>query len=282
MGLAAVTDAFSSYLESALDPAPTLVGSIYPAATEQLPAVVVSCSDVRSQLRGLGRLPAASAVGALAVTSAIDLAHPVATFPDAVVELLSNDRNTLTLPHGPLVAADGTASTFGASDLHVTAGATTYTVVEGPPAAGEVQPDAELGTLQFGDPLPASGNLTVEYFIGEWDVRSERFQGTLLVETFAADSTAADTLSRAVEAALLQPSGTGAPGLNHIEPISWQPVDGAGATRASARGRALGFTFDYELVEPHIGSGGGLISTVSVASTFGAEHFDVQREGSTP
>ena len=59
-------------------------------------------------------------------------------------------------------------------------------------------------------------------------------------------------------------------------------IAAAGATRASARGRALAFTFDYELVEPQIGGGGGLISTVSVDSTFGTEHFDVQREGSTP
>jgi len=282
MGLAALTDAFATYLESSLDPAPKLVGTAYPGAAEDLPAVVISVSGARQQLRGIGRLPAPSATGALPVTNTVDLANPVATFPDAVVPLLSNDRRTLTLPHGPLVAADGTTTTFGPDDLHVTLGATTFTVVEDAPAAGEVQPDPDLGVLRFGAALPASGTLAARYFVGEWEVRTERYQGTLLVEAFADDVAGADTLSRSVEQALLEPAAGGPAGLNEIEPTSWLPVDAAGDTRASARGRALAFSFDYELVEPHLGGGGGLISTVSVASTFGAEHFDVQREGSTP
>ena len=124
--------------------------------------------------------------------------------------------------------------------------------------------------------------MPVAYFVGEWEVRAERYQGTLLVEVFANDDGAADPLSRAVEAALLQPGGGGPVGLNEIQPTSWLPIDAGGVDRASGRGRALAFTFDYELVEPLIGAGGGLISTVSVDSAFGAEHFDVQREGSTP
>ena len=282
MGLAALTDAFATYLTSALDPAPALVGGTYPSKKPQLPAVVISCSDAHQQLRGIGRLPAPSETGALPVTNRVDLASPVATFPDAVVPLLSNDRKTLTLPHGPLVGADGTTTTFGAPDLHVTLGATTFAVVGGAPAAGQVQPDPDLGVLRFGAPLPATGTLVVAYFVGEWEVRAERYQGTLLVEVFANDDGAADTLSRAVEAALLQPGGGGPVGLNEIQPTSWLAIDAGGADRASGRGRALAFTFDYELVEPLIGAGGGLISTVSVDSAFGAEHFDVQREGSTP
>ena len=282
MGLAALSDAFVTYLESALDPAPALVGGTYPEAKTDLPAVVLSVSQARQQLRGIGRLPAPSATGALSVTSTVDLANPVATFPDAVVPLLSNDRRTLTLPHGPLVAADGTTTTFGPPDLHVTLGATTFAVVTTAPAAGQVQPDPDLGVLRFGSALAATGTLTARYFVGEWEVRTERYQGTLLVEAFAKDVAGADTLSRAVERALLEPASGGPAGLNEIEPTSWLAVDGAGTARASALGRALAFTFDYELVEPHLGGGGGLISTVSVASTFGAEHFDVQREGSTP
>ncbi|TML91495.1 MAG: hypothetical protein E6G08_00335 [Actinobacteria bacterium] len=282
MGLAALTDALAAYLESTLEPTPALVGATYPTANTDLPAVVLSCSGARQQLRGIGRLPAPSATGALRVTDTVDLANPVATFPDAVVTLLSNDRKTLTLLHGPLVAADGTNTTFGSADLHATVGATVFSVVEGTPGAGEVQPDPDLGVLRFGAALPATGTLTASYFVGEWEVRTERYQGTLLVETFAADTGAVDTLSRAVEAALLEPAGNGPLGLNEIEPTSWLPIDAAGPNRASARGRALAFTFDYELVEPHVGAGGGLISTVSVDSTFGAEHFDVQREGSTP
>jgi hypothetical protein len=282
MGLAEVIDAFATYLESALDPAPALVGGAYPRAAAELPAVVMSVASVREQLRGLGRLPAPTASGALPVTAEIDLAHPVATFPDAVVPLLSNDRKTLSLPHGPLVAADGTTTAFGSSDLQAHVGATTFTVVGDAPAAGEVQPDPDLGVLRFGSPLPAAGTLDVSYFVGEWEVRVERYQGDLLVETFAGDAAGVENLSRAVEAALLDQTGPPLPGLNRIEQTSWQPVAEAGTTHAAARGRALGFAFDYELVQPHLGGGGGVISTVNVSSTFGAEHFDVQREGSTP
>ena len=282
MGLATLTDAFATYLSLSVEPAPKSVGSIYPSGTTDLPAVVISCSDARQQLRGIGRLPAPSATGALPVTTVVDLANPVATFPDAVVPLLSNDRLTLTLPHGPLVAADGQATTFGGGDVHATIGATTFTVVDHAPGATEVQPDPDLGVLHFGAALPAGGTLTVNYFIGEWEVRTERYQGTLVIETFATDDDGVDTLSRAVETALLDPAGGGPVGLNEIEPTSFAAIDAAGPNRPVGRGRALAFTFDYELVQPQIGGGGGLITTVSVDSTFGAEHFDVKHEGSTP
>jgi hypothetical protein len=282
MGLAALTDALTAYLESAVDPAPALIGAAYPTVTGDLPALVVSFSDVETRLQGIGRLPAPSETGALKVTTTVDLADPVATFPDATVLLLSNDRLTLSLPHGPLVAADGTTTTFAGGDVQVTVGATTFTVVNAAPAAGQVQPDPDLGVLHFGAALPATGTLTAVYFVGEWEVRTERYQGALLVETFAEDADAVDALSRSVETALLDPAGTPLAGLNQIDPTSWQAIDEAGITRAHARGRALSFAFDYELVQPHLGAGGGLISTVSVSSTFGAEHFDVQREGSTP
>src|SRR5262249_16436323 len=218
MGLAALTDAFATYLESALEPAPALVGATYPATGGELPAVVLSVTGVQQQLRGIGRLPAPSVTGALPVTNRIDLANPVATFPDAVVPLLSNDRLTLTLPHGPLVAADGTTTTFGTADLHVTVDATTFAVVDTAPGAGRGEPDPDLGVLHFGAPLPATGTLNVSYFIGEWEVRTERYQGTVLVEVFATDDAGADSLSRAVEIALLEPTGGGPTGLNEIQP----------------------------------------------------------------
>jgi hypothetical protein len=281
MGLAAVTDALAAYLESAVSPAPALVGSTYPTVTGDLPAVVVSFGEVVQKLASVGRLPAPSESGALHVTTTVDLADPVATFPDATVLL---DRLTLTLPHGPLVAADGTTTTFGPGDLHVTVGASTFTVVDGTPAAGQVQPDPELGVLRFGAALASTGTLVAEYFIGEWEVSVERYSGALLVETFAIDADGVDTLSRSVETALLDPPGAPLGGLRQIDPTSWQAIDEAGTGRAHARGRTLGFAFDFELVQPQLGTGGGLISTVSVSSTVTSEteHFDVQREGSTP
>jgi hypothetical protein len=281
MGLAALTDALSGYLTSAIAPAPALVGATYPAAAKDLPAVVVSLTGVQQRMQGVGRLPAESASGALPVTTTVNLADPVATLPDAIVPLLSGDRLTLTLPHGPLVAADGT-TTFGAGDPHVTLGPKTFNVVASAPKANDVQPDPDLGVLHFGAPLPATGNLIVAYFVGVWEVRTERYQGILQVEAFATDVHGVDTLSRSVEAAFLAPAGVDLTGLAQIAPTSWQAIEEAGPNRAHARSRTLGFSFDYELIEPHLAADGGLISTISVGSTFGAEHFDVQREGSTP
>jgi hypothetical protein len=277
MGLAGVTDAFADYLKGGLSPVPPLVGASYPSAATDLPAVVVSLTGVTAPLRGIGKLPAASATGALPVSVSVDLANPVATFPDAVVTLLSSDRTTLTLPNGPLVAADGT-TTFGAGDVQARLGASTFTVVSGTPTAGQVQPDPNVSALRFGAALPATGTLAVSYFVGEWEVRTERYQGTLLVEAFAADAPGVESLSREIETALLDPPGAPLAGLDRIEPASWQAIEESGPTRAHARGRALAFAFDYELVSPLIGPGGGLISTVSV---FGTERFDVQKEGSS-
>jgi hypothetical protein len=281
MGLAALTDAVVAYLSASIVPAPALVGATYPTVTTDLPAVVVSFTGITEPMRGIGTVPAANLTGALAVTTNVDLTTPVATFPDEIVNLLSGDRLTLTLPHGPLVAADGTTTTFGAADVQATLGATTFEVVDAAPTPGQVRPDPNVGTLQFGAPLPSTGTLVVAYFIGEWEVQTERYQGVLLVETFGTDAPAVDVLSRAVETALVAPAGAPLAGLQRIVQTSWEPTEAASPSRAGARGRALGFGFDYELVEPNIGAGGGLISTVSVNSTLGAEHFDVQREGSS-
>ena len=280
MGLSALTDAVAAYLSRSVVPAPALVGAAYPNTTNDLPAVVVSLIGITEPMRGIGAMPAASVTGALAVTTNVDLANPVATFPDEIVNLLAPDRLTLTLPHGPLVAADGTTTTFGASDLQATLGATSFEVVDAAPSAGQVRPDPDLGALRFGAALPLTGTLVVAYFVGEWEVRTERYQGTLLVETFATDAPGVDTLSQAVERALVAPTGTPLAGLQRIVQTSWDATEAAVPNRAGARGRALGFAFDYELVEPDIGTGGGLISTVSVNSTLGAEHFDVRLEGS--
>ena len=282
MGLAALTDALAGYLQSTLHPAPALIGATYPSVKGDLPAVVISCNGVLQQLRGIGRLPAESESGALSVSTTVDLSNPVATFPDAIVTLLSNDRRTLTLPHGPLVAADGTTTTFGSADLHVTLGATPFTVVDTTPGTGHVQPNPDLGVLHFGAALPGTGSLKASYFVGVWEVRTERYRGELLVEMFATDAAGVDSLSKAVEQALLAPTGALPQGFNRIDPVAWAAIEEAGKNRGGARSRALAFTFDYDLVEPNLAASGGLIGTVSVHSTFGAEHFDVQHEGSTP
>jgi hypothetical protein len=286
MALPPLLDAVRDFLETALTPAPKLIGDGYPVAAAELPAVTMSLSEVSQRLRGIGRVPVPTLRGALPVDTTLDLANPVVTFPDDTVQLLSGDRKTVQLAHGPLVRADGTATQpFAAGDLRVVLGPTTFTPVADVPKAGEVQVLPDTAQLLFAAPLPASGTLALGYFVGEWEVRTARYQGVLSLETFATDLAGVNTLSRQVATALDDPR---IPGLQQVNPIGWTAVAGADPARAQARGRALTYRFDYELVEPNLATGGGLIVDVAVKTVLepadapSAEEkvFDVTREGS--
>jgi hypothetical protein len=58
-------------------------------------------------------------------------------------------------------------------------------------------------------------------------------------------------------------------------------IQAVGAGRRDSRSRTITYAFDYERVEPVVRTGGGLIGTVAIESTYGAERFEVTREGST-
>lgn len=278
MPLTSLLDLVRQFLQTTVTPAPKLIGDGYPVTASQLPAVVVSLAEVRERLQGIGRLPAPTLTGALRVDTSLDLANPVVTFPDEVVRLLSPDRKTVQLAHGPLVRADGTTTgTWGPGDIRVVRGATTFIPVLGPPTAGRVQVDPDLGVLRFPSPLPTSGTLELGYFVGEWEVRTARYQGVLSVETFARDLPGVNALSRQVAAVLDEPAILG---LQQLSPASWGPAGVPDDQRANSRSRALTYRFDYELIEPKLATGGGLIATVSVDSTPGPEHFDMTTEGS--
>ena len=57
--------------------------------------------------------------------------------------------------------------------------------------------------------------------------------------------------------------------------------DAAAAGGDGARRRLLAYAFDYELIEPVILAGGGIIASVAVDSIYGDEHFDVRRRGAS-
>src|SRR5262249_6539090 len=105
MALATLLDALRTHLQGVLSPAPALVAGAYPAVAAELPAVTVSFASVSERLRGLARLPAPTQTGALRVDTTLDLANPVVVFPDETVRLLSTDRRTVQLVHGPIVRA---------------------------------------------------------------------------------------------------------------------------------------------------------------------------------
>jgi hypothetical protein len=135
----------------------------------------------------------------------------------------------------------------------------------------------DTGQLRFPAALAAAGTLVLGYFVGEWEVRTARYQGTLSLETFAADLVGVDALSRQVDVAL---EDAPISGLHQLSPRAWGPVAAVDTTRGDSRGRALTYRFDFELIEPKLATGGGLITTVAVDSSPGSEHFAVTREGS--
>ena len=187
MGLTSVVDAIAAHLAASLPPPAPAVGPAQPATGADLPAVAISVTRAEQPLPALGRTPASVMTGALRVETSIDLADPVLHLPGEDVSLLSPDRRVVHLPHGSVVRADGIGEhPFGAGDLLVRVGATTFPPVAGVPSAAQVQLDPQAGILRFLDPLPAGGNLELGYFIGAWEVRTERHQGEVEVEVFAA------------------------------------------------------------------------------------------------
>lgn len=258
MSLAAVVDHVAARLRSALAPG-TTVGDA--GVEDALPAVTLSLSDVVSRAAGVGRVPRGTRSGALEVGAEVDLADPVLDLGSGeTLPLVSADRRSLVLPHGPLVRADGTVDQpFTAGDLQVRDSAP-YAVVGTVPSGREVRPDVDAGVLRFGQPLSATGTLQVTYRIGAWDVVVSRYQGRLDVRT-TAERTDLPQLTRRVAEALEAPDAA-----VRLLPLSWGST--ARATAAglppAARQQDLGYAFDAELEQPLLGSGGGVIARVEV------------------
>ncbi len=275
MGLTAVVDAFANHLTATLPPPAPAAGGTQPTGGADLPAVAISILSAEQPLPALGRTPASLMTGALRVDTSLDLTDPVLHLPGEDVGLLSPDRRLVHLPHGSVVRADGVGDQpFAAGDLLVRLGPITFTPVAGPPAGPtQVQVDPQEGTLRFGDPLPASGTLALGYFVGAWEVRTERHQGEVAVEVYAASSAATADLSASVDDALTRvpiPVGTG---LRRVEPLGLGPVTvalfGLGLP-ATTRSRVLRYRFSFERTDPVISTAGGPIRRVEVAGTIDA------------
>ena len=230
--------------------------------------------------------------------------------------MLPPDRKGLQLPHGSLVRRTGenqppfagptpAVGTTPASPGDITVAlvvdrkpTVTFKVVPGAPSTTATNPpevqvaDPVLGQLRFGVGLPAAGRIDASYFIGSWDVRSERFAGDLRVDAFARDVATVDGLSRRLEASLSPDRVRQIAGLNKLTATSWGPLVkgqlGAGRLLGpDTRRRSLTYHFDYEREEPVVVSAGGPIQRVRVQSTLSVgpqgatNQFDViTREGS--
>lgn len=269
MSLFDVLDAIADRLADSLG---VPVSDRIPVDDAELPAVTITADRVGERLVGIGRVPRGTRAGALAVAVEIDLADPVL---DAL-PLLSPDRRTVTLPNGPLVRADGIGEPpFDAVDLQVDDGAP-FTVVGTVPTGRQVRPNPVDATLAFGVALAPTGTLTVNHFVGQWDVTVSRYQGELAVAVAAATATGVRTLSRRVADALGRP-----------DPVARLAPRGCGAVTTQqlggtdVAGQTLGYRFDAEFEEPDLASGGGVISTVAVdlRTDTALDSFTIARQG---
>jgi len=275
-----VLDPLAAHLASELDG--VRVDDVAPVAPGDLPCAVLSMDAVTQTLVGVGRAPRGTRTGALRLSATIDLADPVLDLGGGeTLDLLSADRRTLTLPHGPLVRADGTPDVpFGPDDVSADDGSP-YAVVAGPPDEREVQVDPREGTLLFGVPLASSGGIDVTYHVGEWDVVTTRLQGTLSVEVVADTLAIATGTSRAIANAL----AASEPDVR-ATPLSWSPVRPSELPdETTTRSQLTTFHLDAELEEPVLTSGGGVISRVAVTSPsdspLAIEPFTVTRGATT-
>lgn len=268
MSLTRVVAAFADHLGPLTAPAP--VGPARPAAAGDLPAVVLGLDGIEQALTSIGATPAPSRRGALAVSQDFDLADPTVTFPDGErVDLLSDDRLRLHFPFGPVVAAGGEpADALAPADLTVLIDGVGQTVVPGAPDTGEVQGVPDAGEIVFGEPLPAAGTLRIEFFVGQWEVETARYQGELTIEALAGDDATVGPLSEQIIDTLhgLRPGAL--PGLQSLRPLRLGPIlttalgPTDGADPPTGRSRTMAYRFDFEVETPNLGTGGGLIDRI--------------------
>ena len=266
MTLAVVIDALADRLTSGLDG--VSVSDVQPGGEDDLPAVVIAVEDASQQLIGLGGIPRAAQTGSLEVTDIIDLSDPVLEFGEEAIDMIHADRLGALLAHGPVVDPE---------DTSVSDDDGPYELVASDPAGRQVSVDPDAGEVRFGQPLPATGTLTLTYRIGMWEVNTIRFSGKLSLQSTAPAPSAVANLSREVAFLLAQPQEA----FTQLAPLSWGHVTPADAGQDPAHAQALRYRFDFELEQVSLPTGGGVIDRVAFTSATDdlTEEFDVIREG---
>lgn len=265
MPVTLLLDHLGSHLEGQLGASAT-IGVARPASLNELPMITLSLPVVEPTMPSVGRRSEPPLVGAIRVERSLDLADPALDFGAERVSLLSSDRLTLQMPHGPIVRADGVGQTpFTVADLTIRLGATTFTPVTTAPGANQCRPDPATGIVTFAAPLATVGTLQLGYFIGQWEVRSERYAGALQVDSFALTAQAVEDLSNQVFEALHEPVGVS--GLRRLAATAVGSINLAEIESArDAQARTFTFRFDFEAIEVILPTGGGPIGRIAVDS----------------
>ena len=255
----ALLASLAAYLSGAgLVPAPEAVGPAEPEKPGDLPCLVLSLEQTSRGGGGVGERVSLQ-TGALAWTARIDLANPVLP-EDPSFRLLNPGRTLLILPHGGLVRSDGTEGPLVPPHLAVR--------LDGTPRAAKYREDLG-GALKFATPLPATGIVEVDYFLGQWERRVSRIAGVLRVDACGADAAEAAALSDAALDALLAPAARAQ--VRRLVTLGASGVSSIAGTEAGPplRRRSLRFSFVFEHEQDRPESSGGVIRSIPVTANVG-------------
>jgi len=255
--------------DAGLTPAPKTVGSADPLTPAELPAIVLSVSQIQQLGNGLGERSQVITDGALPWKAAIDLANP--TLPEEPsFRLLSPDRRELILTHGGLVRADGNQGPLAETDFSVSVAGASRKLVSGTPTTDQVRVDPQVGRLFFGSPLPATGSVVANYFLGQWEQRVSRMSGSLLALVRDTNPATVSDLSAAVVEALQVPRSKALEGLHGMQLITLGRIQPPDAAMANSRARELVLSFEFELQINRPESSGGIILRIPVEENLDA------------
>jgi hypothetical protein len=249
--------------DAGLNPVPESVGIADPVVSGELPAIVLSLTRIRRLGNGLGERSQLINDGALPWTVRIDLANPVLP-EEPSFRLLSADRRELILPHGGLVRADGSRGPLLPPDLSVSVAGNSLTVVDGIPAGNQVRADPQVGRLFFATQLPEIGNVTANYFLGQWEQRVSRIAGMLRVSVRDTDALVVRDLSAAVVDALEPQGAMAVAGLKEMNLITLGNIQPPDSALANSRARVAVLSFEFELQINRPESSGGIILRIPV------------------
>ncbi len=269
-------DALESHLNSELSVPSLTIGVEEPFRVQDLPAVTISLTQLVNPSRGLGAHRQLQR-GALAERTTVNLSDPVLP-DDTTVSVLSPDRLTLTLFHGSLVDAEGSATPLQGSDIQVERNGVPFTLVSESPEAGEFTVNSAVGQLTFSEALPADGLLEAEYFIGQWERQIQQLRGLLQIDSVDRQSADAKSLSDLVYDALVNQE---IEGLRELEVVSMGLVRRFGTTRPRMQKRSQEWEFDYETIVELPDAAGGIIDRVKLLSSqdgLGLEEEDITLE----
>lgn len=272
-------NSLASFLSGRVTTSLFRVGVIRPNTVAELPAVTLSLSELQCSKVGVGGNPANLVRGSLQLGLTVDLANPLIVFPDSeAVNLLSDDRMSLQIPHQPLVDRNGSRPEFlEPDDLAVTLDGTGVDVVQTEPQEGQCRLNTFTGILEFGAVLAGTGALVILYHIGQWEAETTRCRGLLQVDVFASGATDTEQLSNEVLLALADKTQNIMQGLTRLSPVTWGAIVKPVAPKGDTWLRTAGYSFTFDHEQPVISTGGGPIQIIDVWSAMGPEQFSITK-----